>query len=172
MTIQMPFSSLILGLRIRDLPSTALELSQSAMLRSSGVQKRQAVTPKDHGGPPVDRDRRNAHPDFKVFISARAKEEARLNETFAQAELRMLEQAEREAAHRAAETPEQSQGRRRRHAEYLASQRAAETPEQSQARRFQHATYMASQRDTETIEREKQLNLANVLLLKGHNSDV
>ncbi|GFV00212.1 uncharacterized protein TNCV_3322631 [Trichonephila clavipes] len=77
---------------------------------------------------------------------------ARFNETFPQAELRRLEQAERDAAHRAAETPERSQVRRRRQAEYLASQRAAETPEQSQARRLQHATYMASQRDTETIE--------------------
>ncbi|KAG5877401.1 hypothetical protein JTB14_032944 [Gonioctena quinquepunctata] len=38
-------------------------------------------------------------------------EVARLNETFPQAELRRLEQAEREAAHRAAETPEQSQAR-------------------------------------------------------------
>ncbi|GFU14659.1 uncharacterized protein TNCV_2942851 [Trichonephila clavipes] len=83
---------------------------------------------------------------------ARAKKVARFNETFPQAELRRLEQAEREAAHRAAETPEQSQARHRRHAEYLASQRAAETPEQSQARRLQHATYMASQRGSETIE--------------------
>ncbi|GFU10748.1 uncharacterized protein TNCV_2387551 [Trichonephila clavipes] len=96
--------------------------------------------------------------------SARAKKVARFNETFPQAELRRLEQAECEAAHRAAETPEQSQGRG--HAEYLASQRAAETPEQSQARPLQQATYKASQRDTETIE--EQLNLANVLLLKGH----
>ncbi|GFV11124.1 hypothetical protein TNCV_2718681 [Trichonephila clavipes] len=79
---------------------------------------------------------------------ARAKKVARFNETFPQAELRRLEQAESEAA----ETPEQSQARRRRHAEYLASQRAAEAPEQFQARRLQHATYMASQRDTETIE--------------------
>ncbi|GFY00593.1 uncharacterized protein TNCV_2139881 [Trichonephila clavipes] len=77
---------------------------------------------------------------------------AKFNETFPQAELRKLEQAERDAAHRAAETPERSQARCRRQAEYLASQRAAETPEQSQARRLQHATYMASQRDTETIE--------------------
>ncbi|GFW69391.1 hypothetical protein TNCV_487401 [Trichonephila clavipes] len=83
---------------------------------------------------------------------ARAKKVARFNETFPQAELRRLEQAESEAAHRAAETPEQSQARRRRHAEYLASQQAAETPEESQARHLQHATYMASQRDTETIE--------------------
>ncbi|GFV95648.1 hypothetical protein TNCV_4576491 [Trichonephila clavipes] len=60
---------------------------------------------------------------------ARAKTVARFNETFLQAELRRLEQAESEAAHR-----------------------AAETPEQSQARRLQHETYMASQRDTETIE--------------------
>ncbi|KAG5887622.1 hypothetical protein JTB14_036267 [Gonioctena quinquepunctata] len=51
---------------------------------------------------------------------------ARLNETFPQAELRRLEQAERDAAHRAAETPEQSQARRRQHAEYLASQRAVD----------------------------------------------
>ncbi|GFY20155.1 hypothetical protein TNCV_2148481 [Trichonephila clavipes] len=86
--------------------------------------------------------------------SARAMKVARFNETFPQAELRMLEQAKRDAAHRAAETPERSQARYRRQAEYLASQRAAETPEQSQARRLQHATYMASQRDTETIERE------------------
>ncbi|GFW30906.1 hypothetical protein TNCV_2940061 [Trichonephila clavipes] len=61
--------------------------------------------------------------------SARAKKVARFNETFPQAELRRLEQAERDAAHR-----------------------AAKTPERSQARRLQHATYMASQRDTETIE--------------------
>ncbi|GFV25725.1 ATP-dependent DNA helicase [Trichonephila clavipes] len=83
---------------------------------------------------------------------SRATKVARFNETFPQAELRRLEQAERDAAHRAAETPERSQARRRRQAEYLASQRAAETPEQSQARRLQHATHMASQRDTETIE--------------------
>ncbi|GFW86500.1 hypothetical protein TNCV_4332841 [Trichonephila clavipes] len=68
---------------------------------------------------------------------ARAKKVARFNEAFPQAELRMLEQAECEAAHRAVETSEQSQARRRRHAEYLASQRAAETTEQSQARRLQ-----------------------------------
>ncbi|GFU73324.1 ATP-dependent DNA helicase [Trichonephila clavipes] len=84
--------------------------------------------------------------------SARAKKVARCNETFPQAELRRLEQAEREAAHRAAETPERSQSRRQCHAEYLKSQRAAETPEQSQARRLQHATYVVSQRDTETTE--------------------
>ncbi|GFY24019.1 uncharacterized protein TNCV_4897001 [Trichonephila clavipes] len=84
--------------------------------------------------------------------SARAMKVARFNETFPQAELRSLEQAERDAAHRATETPERSQARRRRQAEYLASQRAAETPEQSLARCLQHATYMASQRDTETIE--------------------
>ncbi|GFX55629.1 uncharacterized protein TNCV_269171 [Trichonephila clavipes] len=84
--------------------------------------------------------------------SARAMKVARSNETFPQAELGRLEQAERDAAHRAAETPQRSQARRRRQAEYLASQRAAETPEQFQARRLQHATYMASQRDTETIE--------------------
>ncbi|GFX64745.1 hypothetical protein TNCV_4682201 [Trichonephila clavipes] len=85
--------------------------------------------------------------------SARAMKVARFNETFPQAELRRLEQAERDdAARRAADTPEWSQARRRRLVEYLASQRAAETPEQSQARRLQHATYMASQRDTETIE--------------------
>ncbi|GFU79466.1 uncharacterized protein TNCV_872351 [Trichonephila clavipes] len=83
---------------------------------------------------------------------ARAMKVARFNETFPQAELRRLEQAERDAAHRAAETPEWSQAWRRRHAEYLASQRAAETLEQSQDRRLQHATYMASQRDTEIIE--------------------
>ncbi|GFY21286.1 putative transposable element [Trichonephila clavipes] len=69
-----------------------------------------------------------------------------LTKRFRKAELRRLEQAEREAAHRAAETPERSQARRRRHAEYLASQWAAKTPELSQARRLQHATYMASQR--------------------------
>ncbi|GFT19601.1 uncharacterized protein TNCV_2534761 [Trichonephila clavipes] len=83
---------------------------------------------------------------------ALAKKIARFKETFPQAELRRLEQAEREAAHRAAETPEQSQARRRRHAKYLATQRVAETPEQSPARRLQQATYMVSQRDTETIE--------------------
>jgi len=56
---------------------------------------------------------------------------ARLNETFPQAEIRKLEQAEREATHRAAEKPDLSQNRRRQQAEYLASQRAAETPERS-----------------------------------------
>ncbi|GFW23879.1 hypothetical protein TNCV_945631 [Trichonephila clavipes] len=61
--------------------------------------------------------------------SARAMKVARFNETLPQAELRRLEQAERDAVHR-----------------------AAETPERSQARRLQHAAYMASQRDTETIE--------------------
>ncbi|GFU05482.1 hypothetical protein TNCV_3291231 [Trichonephila clavipes] len=89
---------------------------------------------------------------FQRSNSARAKKVARFNESFPQAELRRLEQAEREAAHRAAETPEQSQCRRRRHAEYLASQRAAETPEKSLVRRLQHSTYMASQRDTESTE--------------------
>ncbi|GFY18542.1 hypothetical protein TNCV_2397681 [Trichonephila clavipes] len=84
--------------------------------------------------------------------TARAKKIVRFNETFPQAELRRLEQAESEAAHRAAETPEQSQARRRRHAEYLASQRDAETPKQFQAGRLLQATCMASQRDTETIE--------------------
>ncbi|GFX01272.1 hypothetical protein TNCV_3729411 [Trichonephila clavipes] len=54
-------------------------------------------------------------------------------------ELRRLEQAEREAAHRAADI-------------------------QKPFREIEK-----SQRDTETID---QLNLANVLLLKGHNSDV
>ncbi|GFU60374.1 hypothetical protein TNCV_3280341 [Trichonephila clavipes] len=83
---------------------------------------------------------------------ARAKKVTRFNETFPQAELRRLEQAEREAAHRAAETPEHSKARRRRHAEYLATHRTAVIPEQSQARRLQQVTYMASQRDTETIE--------------------
>ncbi|GFY29126.1 hypothetical protein TNCV_4722541 [Trichonephila clavipes] len=78
---------------------------------------------------------------------------------------RRLEQAEREAAHRAAEKPEQSQARCRRHAEYLATQRAAETPEQSQARRL-------TWRLREIQKPLKQLNLANALLLKGHNSDV
>ncbi|GFV90287.1 hypothetical protein TNCV_4380021 [Trichonephila clavipes] len=39
--------------------------------------------------------------------SARAMKVARFNETFPQAELRRLEQAERDAAHRAAKTPEQ-----------------------------------------------------------------
>ncbi|GFU12168.1 hypothetical protein TNCV_1440761 [Trichonephila clavipes] len=76
--------------------------------------------------------------------SARAMKVARFNETFPQAELRRLEQVERDAAHRAAETPERFQARRRRQAEYLTSQRASKTPEQSQARRLQHATYMVS----------------------------
>ncbi|GFU03163.1 hypothetical protein TNCV_2720701 [Trichonephila clavipes] len=62
---------------------------------------------------------------YKAFMTnsniARAKKVARFNETFPQAELRRLEQAEREAAHRTAETPEQSKARRRRHAEYLAT---------------------------------------------------
>ncbi|GFU51583.1 hypothetical protein TNCV_82161 [Trichonephila clavipes] len=83
---------------------------------------------------------------------ARVKKVAKFNETFPQAELGRLEQAQHEAAHRAAETPEQSQARRRRHAECLATQRGAATPEQSHARRLHQATYMASQRDTETIE--------------------
>ncbi|GFV09293.1 transposable element Tcb1 transposase [Trichonephila clavipes] len=43
------------------------------------------------------------------FSFTRATKVARLNETFPQAELRRLKQAEREAAHRAAETPLQSQ---------------------------------------------------------------
>ncbi|GFY10857.1 hypothetical protein TNCV_1123791 [Trichonephila clavipes] len=64
---------------------------------------------------------------------------ARLHETFPQAELRRLEQAERE-------TPEESQTRHQQNAQYLASQRAAETPEQSQTRCLQQAIYMASQR--------------------------
>ncbi|GFY36021.1 hypothetical protein TNCV_4843931 [Trichonephila clavipes] len=46
------------------------------------------------------------------YSTARAMKVARFNETFPQAELRRLEQAERDAAHRAAETPEQSQARR------------------------------------------------------------
>ncbi|GFU10109.1 hypothetical protein TNCV_3449061 [Trichonephila clavipes] len=74
------------------------------------------------------------------YTIARAKKVAGFKETFPLAELRMLEQVEREAAHGAAETPEQSQARRRRHAEHLATLRAAETPEQSQARRLQQVT--------------------------------
>ncbi|GFU92488.1 ATP-dependent DNA helicase [Trichonephila clavipes] len=88
----------------------------------------------------------------RLTQALRPKKVARFNETFPQAELRRLEQVEREVAHRAAETPEQSQAWHRRHAEYLATQRAAKTPEHFQARRLQQATYMASQRDTETIE--------------------
>ncbi|GFW42044.1 hypothetical protein TNCV_1905021 [Trichonephila clavipes] len=75
---------------------------------------------------------------------ARAKKVARFNETFPQAKLRRLEQVEREAAHRAAETPEQSQARRLQHG---ISGRYRQKP-------------------------LKQLNITNVLLLKGHNSDV
>ncbi|GFX99414.1 hypothetical protein TNCV_3023451 [Trichonephila clavipes] len=56
---------------------------------------------------------------------------ARLNETFPQAELRRLEQAELEAAQKAAETPEQSQAQCQQNAECLASQLADKTPEQS-----------------------------------------
>ncbi|GFW14882.1 hypothetical protein TNCV_1563441 [Trichonephila clavipes] len=67
---------------------------------------------------------------------ARAMKVVRINEIFPQAELRRLEQAESEAAHRVAETTEQYQAQRRRHAEYLATQRAAETPEQSQFQRL------------------------------------
>ncbi|CAG4981917.1 unnamed protein product [Colias eurytheme] len=65
----------------------------------------------------------------KSSNKARTMKVARLNETFPQAELRWLKQAELEAAQRAAETPERSQDIRRQHAECLASQRAAETPE-------------------------------------------
>ncbi|GFY05810.1 hypothetical protein TNCV_4404771 [Trichonephila clavipes] len=61
-------------------------------------------------------------------LHTRAMKVARFIETFPQAKLRRLEQAERDAAHRAAETPERSQAQCRRQAEYLASQRAAETP--------------------------------------------
>ncbi|GFW36450.1 hypothetical protein TNCV_1344111 [Trichonephila clavipes] len=46
-----------------------------------------------------------------IIPKARAMKVARLNETFPQAELRRLEQAECEATHRAAETPELSQAR-------------------------------------------------------------
>ncbi|GFV65772.1 uncharacterized protein TNCV_4154081 [Trichonephila clavipes] len=106
---------------------------------------------------------------YGAYKIARAMQVARFNETFPQAELRRLEQAERDAAHRASETPERSQARRRRQAEYLASQRAAETPVQFQARRLQHATYMASQRDTETIEAAESRKRA---VAERHNSDV
>ncbi|GFS51282.1 hypothetical protein TNCV_3533431 [Trichonephila clavipes] len=85
-------------------------------------------------------------------------------QTLPQAELRRPEQVEREAAHRAAETPEQSQARRQQNAEYMASQMASETPEQSQAR--------LTWRLKEIRKPLKQLNVADALLLKGHNSDI
>ncbi|GFU45355.1 hypothetical protein TNCV_4237091 [Trichonephila clavipes] len=76
------------------------------------------------------------------LFSARAKKVARFNKTFPQAELRKIEQAEREAAHRAAETPEQSQARR------------------------------LTWRLREIQKPLKQLNLASALFQIGHNSDV
>ncbi|GFW32992.1 transposable element Tc3 transposase [Trichonephila clavipes] len=69
--------------------------------------------------------------------------------------------------HRAAETPEQSEGRRRRHAEYLAPQRAAEN-----SPKLGVFSMKLTWRLREIQKPLKQLNLANVLLLKGHNSDV
>ncbi|GFX44263.1 hypothetical protein TNCV_4376511 [Trichonephila clavipes] len=78
--------------------------------------------------------------------SARAKKVARFNETFPQAELRRLEQAEREAAHRAAETPERSQARRLQHATYKASQRDTETIEAAESRKRAAAAERAQQR--------------------------
>ncbi|GFV03256.1 hypothetical protein TNCV_4018531 [Trichonephila clavipes] len=58
---------------------------------------------------------------FQSPNKARIMKEARLNETFPQAELQRFEQAGREAAHSAAEIPEQSQAQRQQNAEYLAS---------------------------------------------------
>ncbi|GFW48378.1 hypothetical protein TNCV_1109411 [Trichonephila clavipes] len=81
--------------------------------------------------------------------AARAKKVARRKVKFRLAELRRLEQAEREAAHRAAETPEQSQARRQQNTQHLASQRVDETPKQSQDRLRQHAEYLAYQRAAE-----------------------
>ncbi|GFW45833.1 hypothetical protein TNCV_4495531 [Trichonephila clavipes] len=97
---------------------------------------------------------------------SQAKKVARFNETFPQAELQRLEQTESEAAHRAAETPEQSQARHQRHAEYLVSKQAAETPKLSVF------SMQLTWRLREIQKPFKQLNLANALLLKGHNSDV
>ncbi|GFW76679.1 hypothetical protein TNCV_4943961 [Trichonephila clavipes] len=36
----------------------------------TNCQNFQVVTPKCLGGPPVDRDRRNAHPDFRISLGA------------------------------------------------------------------------------------------------------
>ncbi|GFY34309.1 hypothetical protein TNCV_2506121 [Trichonephila clavipes] len=52
-----------------------------------------------------------AHKAHQTLL-ARSEKVARFTETFPLAELRRLEQVEREAAHRAAETPEQFQARR------------------------------------------------------------
>ncbi|OWR46830.1 hypothetical protein KGM_204211 [Danaus plexippus plexippus] len=80
---------------------------------------------------------------------ARVMKKSRLNETFQQAELRRLEQAEREADYRAAEKSEQTQN-----VEYLANgiQQGSDSHEQAQARRPQQATCMTSQRLIETVE--------------------
>ncbi|GFX95211.1 hypothetical protein TNCV_848021 [Trichonephila clavipes] len=103
----------------------------------------------------------------------RAKKVARFNETFPQAELRRLEQAKREAAHRAAETPhthtEQYQARRQRHAEYLATQRLLRHPSSPKLGVFSRQLTWCLREIQKPL---KQLNLANALLLKGHNSDV
>ncbi|GFU84586.1 hypothetical protein TNCV_1526381 [Trichonephila clavipes] len=101
--------------------------------------------------------------------SARAMKVARFNETFPQAELRRLEQAERDAAHRAAETPERSQARRRRQAEYLHLNGFLKHPNSPKLGVF---SMQLTWRLREIQKPLKQLNLANVLLLKGHNSDV
>lgn len=92
---------------------------------------------------------------------ARAMTVARRAETSRQAELRRLEQAERQAALRAAETSEQTRLRLQQHAEYLASQRAAETAEQSLTRRQEQADRQANLRVAENMEETEARRIAN-----------
>ncbi|GFY00863.1 helitron_like_N domain-containing protein [Trichonephila clavipes] len=81
---------------------------------------------------------------------------ARLNETFPLAELRRLEQAEREALHRAVETPELSQARLLQQVIYIASQTDTETVEAAESRRRAIA---------ERAQRRRQIFTRNTLLL-------
>ncbi|GFT98990.1 hypothetical protein TNCV_3793731 [Trichonephila clavipes] len=89
---------------------------------------------------------------------------SRFNETFPQAELRRLEQAKRDTAHRAADTPERSQVDVRQNIWHLNG--LLNSP------KLGVFSMQLTWRLREIQKALKQLNLANVLLLKGHNSDV
>ena len=87
-----------------------------------------------------------------VSRNARSLRIARQQESSEDAEMRRIEQAERQANIRAAETLSQSHARLRDMAERMASQRASETAEVTDFRRQQRAELMASLRASETFE--------------------
>ncbi|GFW52712.1 hypothetical protein TNCV_2392921 [Trichonephila clavipes] len=101
--------------------------------------------------------------------SSRAKKVARCNETFPEAELRRLEQAEREVAHRAAEIPERPQA----HVDVMLNiwhlNGLLRHPISPKLGVFSMQLTWCLREIQKPL---KQLNFVNLLLLKGHNSDI